>query len=205
MDKEKLNRLLETIGNVSILIVYSYFLYTFIIDFLYTHRISSAIMIVFESLCLGFVLVRAMPKKRSMSFKDWFVAMAGTFLPLLFRPDTAGINDAFILQIFQMTGMGVSVFGLLMLNKSFGIVAANRGVKKGGIYQFIRHPIYAGYFISYTMYVAQNATLQNMAVLIGFMLFTFLRIFAEERFLSQDPEYAEFMTKTKWRILPFIF
>lgn len=196
---------METVGNVSILIVYSYFLYIFVIDFLYTHRISSAIMIVFESLCLGFVLVRAMPKKRSMSFKDWFVAMAGTFLPLLFRPDAAGVNDAFALQLLQFTGMGISVFGLLMLNKSFGIVAANRGVKKGGIYQFIRHPIYAGYFISYSMYAAQNLTFGNSAVLISFMLFTVMRMFAEEKFLSQDPEYADFMTKTKWRILPFVF
>jgi protein-S-isoprenylcysteine O-methyltransferase Ste14 len=32
-----------------------------------------------------------------------------------------------------------------------------------------------------------------------------LRILAEERVLAQDPEYAEYMTKVKWRLIPGVF
>ncbi len=38
-----------------------------------------------------------------------------------------------------------SVFRKVLLGLSFGVVAANRGVKIGGPYSFIRHPMYAGY------------------------------------------------------------
>ena len=32
-----------------------------------------------------------------------------------------------------------------------------------------------------------------------------LRILAEERLLSEDPEYADYMTKVRWRLIPGVF
>jgi protein-S-isoprenylcysteine O-methyltransferase Ste14 len=32
-----------------------------------------------------------------------------------------------------------------------------------------------------------------------------LRLLAEERLLSQDAEYAEYMTKVRWRLIPGVF
>jgi len=32
-----------------------------------------------------------------------------------------------------------------------------------------------------------------------------LRILAEERLLSQDPEYAAYMTTVRWRLIPGVF
>lgn len=46
-------------------------------------------------------------------------------------------------------GIGLQLFAKVFLGLSFGVVAANRGVKIGGPYSFIRHPMYAGYTLSH--------------------------------------------------------
>ena len=32
-----------------------------------------------------------------------------------------------------------------------------------------------------------------------------LRLLAEERLLNEDPAYRDFMTKTRWRLIPGLF
>jgi len=105
----------------------------------------------------------------------------------------------------QLVGMSISLAALFSLNKSFGLVAANRGVKRGGLYGVVRHPIYAGYFISFAAYVAQNATVANMALYAVFIGLELLRVAAEERVLSSDPEYVNYARSTRWRVVPFVY
>jgi len=84
-------------------------------------------------------------------------------------------------------------------------VALTRGIKRGGLYRYVRHPIYAGYIITYAGFILQNLHVQNAAVIALFLIFLILRIFAEEEFLAQDPVYADYMTKTRWRLFPGVF
>jgi protein-S-isoprenylcysteine O-methyltransferase Ste14 len=101
--------------------------------------------------------------------------------------------------------MFISLAALFSLNKSFGLVAANRGVKRGGLYGVVRHPIYAGYFISFAAYVTQNATVANVALYAVFICIELLRVAAEERVLSDDPEYVNYARATRWRVVPFVY
>jgi len=105
----------------------------------------------------------------------------------------------------QVTGMVISLTGLFSLNKSFGLVAAHRGVKTGGLYSVVRHPIYAGYFLSFGAFLVQNITLINVLIYGVFVTLEILRVRAEERVLSQDPDYASYARKTRWRVLPSIY
>jgi protein-S-isoprenylcysteine O-methyltransferase Ste14 len=149
------------------------------------------------------LVIRNWPERVSSSPYDWTIGILGTTLPLLMQPSDTATHQIFL--IIQMAGLVISAIGVMSLFKSFGIVAANRGVRTSGIYRFIRHPLYAGYFLSHSSFVIQNFSITNLAVFTAFSVFQILRIFAEEKFLAQDPVYADYMQKTRWRLLPFIW
>jgi hypothetical protein len=109
------------------------------------------------------LLMRSMPKKSNISVYDWSIALLGSFVILFTRP-APQVNDQIVLLCAQLFGMGISLAGLFSLNKSFGLVAANRGVKTSGMYAIVRHPIYAGYFLSFGAYLIQNMTLANAVI-----------------------------------------
>jgi protein-S-isoprenylcysteine O-methyltransferase Ste14 len=173
-------------------------------DFLQKHRISSLYVALFEAGVIFFAVTRPMPKEINGSLYDWMIALLGSYLILLMRPAPV-VHDQFALLTVQIAGMAISLTGLFSLNKSFGMVAANRGVKRGGLYRFVRHPIYAGYFLSFGAFLLQNITIFNVVIYAVFVALELLRIEAEERVLSRDLSYASYSLKTRWRILPLIY
>ncbi len=175
-----------------------------IVDFRVTHRASSLILTIFETAIVFFSFSRPMPKESNISLYDWTVALAGTLSILMLRP-APQVHDNVMLLAMQLFGMSISLTALFNLNKSFGIVAANRGVKTRGMYRVVRHPIYAGYFLSFGAYVIQNPLLINAGIYVCFVCLELLRIVAEERLLSGDPEYAGYTSRTRWRVLPLIY
>ena len=95
--------------------------------------------------------------------------------------------------------------GLLSLNRSFGLVAAQRDIKTGGLYRVVRHPVYASYLISSSAYLLTNTSPMNGAVYVLAMLMLVARLLREERFLAADVRYRVYMRQVKYRLLPFIF
>ena len=93
----------------------------------------------------------------------------------------------------------------LSLQRSFGLVAANRGVKVSGMYVFVRHPMYAGYMMTHIGFFLFAPTLQNFAVYAATWTLLIMRVFAEERILSQDVTYREFQSRVPYRLLPGVF
>jgi protein-S-isoprenylcysteine O-methyltransferase Ste14 len=174
------------------------------VDFRNTHRVSSLLMTLFLTAIVFFSFTRPMPRQTNISLYDWVIALTPTFSILLMRP-AAQVHDHVLLLGVQLFGMSVSLAGLFSLNKSFGLVAANRGIKTSGMYGVVRHPIYAGYFLSYGAFLAQNITVANAAIYTLCMTLELLRLVAEERVLSQDPAYAGYARKTRWRVLPLIY
>jgi protein-S-isoprenylcysteine O-methyltransferase Ste14 len=134
-----------------------------ITDFKTRHRPSSLWVAIFEAAVVWFSLMRPMPKKSNISVYDWSIALLGSLVILFTRP-APQVNDQIVLLCAQLFGMGISLAGLFSLNKSFGLVAANRGVKTSGMYAIVRHPIYAGYFLSFGAYLIQNMTLANAVI-----------------------------------------
>ncbi|MGH9521876.1 MAG: methyltransferase family protein [Terriglobales bacterium] len=188
------------------LLCLSAFIYNIIMltDFMQKHRVSSLYVALFEAAVVFFSVTRPMPKETNGSLYDWMIALLGSYLIMLMRP-AAAVHDHVALLVVQVAGMAISLTGLFSLNKSFGMVAANRGVKRGGLYRFIRHPIYAGYFLSFGAFLLQNITLLNVVIYVVFVALELLRIAAEERVLSRDPSYASYSLQTRWRILPLIY
>ncbi len=205
--KERFLYILWEMGCTAFLIAwYGYFIYVFATNFLATHNISALLYVIYELIIVFFLLIRNIPKEVSFAPYDWFVALGGTLGPTLMRPaEVSMLPDMDFLIVLQILGMIISGLGLLSLSNSFGAVAANRGIKTDGLYKYIRHPLYSGYFMTLVAFLLQNANLYNFAIVAMVFTFKLLRIFAEERFLLEDPEYAAYAEKTKWRVIPYVW
>ena len=180
------------------------FNFVMLVDFFVRHRASSLYVALFEGGVVFFAIRRPLPKESNISVYDWTIALLGSFIIMLLRP-APQVHDHLWLLIAQMCGMAISLAALFSLNKSFGLVPANRGVKTGGMYGVVRHPIYAGYFLSFGAFLSQNLTVANVAIYALFVTLELMRVAAEERVLSQDPDYAGYVRKTRWRVLPLIY
>ena len=204
MDKVTSNFFIEKFINLIGVIFYGFLAYDMLISFIVSHRFSSLIFLIMEGIVIYFFLIRDMPKQTSMKPYDWSIALIGSYLPLLFRA-TSGVQDVSLFLSFQIIGAVVSIFGLLGLNSSFGLVAANRGIKSGGLYKYVRHPMYFGYIIGYAGAILQNMSLWNGTIIFFALFFIILRVIAEEKFLAKDMAYVDYMTKTRWRLFPYVF
>lgn len=167
-------------------------------------KASIILLLFFNSYIAVLSLMRRTPKEASKSAFDYIVTFCGTLSPLLFQgvPER---GDSTILLALQITGIMISFIGVLSLRTSFGLVPANRGIVTTGLYKYVRHPLYAGYLLSCLAFFLQNFSFRNVAVFVIFLVFESLRLLIEENFLSQNEEYAAYMKKTKWRVIPYIW
>jgi len=190
-------------SNLLMALLYLRFAWLSLVFMLKTPQISTAVQLAFCTLAAVLFSLRRVPKSESRVPLEWFCAVGGTFAVLLFRPVQG--HDNLVLMIIQLVGMLVSITGLASLGRSFGIVPANRGVQRSGLYRLVRHPMYAGYVVSYSCFVFQNPSLENGVLLGTFVAFTILRIAMEEGHLSKDPLYREMQQQVRWRLLPFVW
>jgi len=149
-------------------------------------------------------LVRWQPAAVSTHPGDWLVAMGGTFGAFLFVPVDAHASMT-TGSAMVIAGVTMQILGLASLNRSFGIVPAVRRVKTGGMYRFVRHPLYASYFVLLTGYVAAHASAWNAAICVFTLACMLARMRREERLLGNDPEYRSYMSRVRYRVLPFVY
>ena len=151
-------------------------------------------------------IVRRPPEQTSHRVVAWLAAPIGTFGMLLARPvEHPNPGPALALELLQLVGVIFAFAGLGMLGRSFGLVAANRGVKTSGLYRLVRHPVYAGYFIADCGYVLENASLRNAALLALATLGQLIRISEEERLLTGDAAYRDYCGRVRYRLIPYLY
>jgi protein-S-isoprenylcysteine O-methyltransferase Ste14 len=165
-----------------------------------------ALVLAVEIFVLYFMLFRRLACNVSTLPRDWVVAVLGTCLPMLVVPAVhEPIAPAFFCGLLIVLGFTIQFYGKLTLNRNFGIVAANRGVKTKGPYILVRHPIYLGYILSHTGFLLYAPHWWNAIVYISGFAFQVLRILAEERLLSADVLYREYTAKVPYRLVPGLF
>lgn len=200
----KPGRLLDRIEQGGSLILYTWFLLR-----LWPEDVRSADSFVFvlffsEGIVVLLILLRRSTERISLNLRDWFVAISGTFSPLLI-----GVGGEPLLPnigvVLLLLGMFIHVAAKFSLRRSFGLVAANRGVKTSGMYGLVRHPMYAGYFVVHVGYLMIAPSIWNLVVYFIVWFFLVARIFAEEKYLAQDRQYIKFQEKVRYRLLPGVF
>ena len=156
-----------------------------------------------ESMTAGFFLFRSAPVTVSTDPLDLVFAILGTFAPLFLMPSDWGLlPDA---DYLIGAGIVLQIFGLLSLNRSFALVAAKRQIKSGGMYRFVRHPLYASYLLILSGYVLANTTWVNLLLCCTTVALLLVRLMREEKHLLPDPGYRVYMQQVRFRMIPFLF
>ena len=171
--------------------------------YLDTHRLLGAAFFVEQAWFVVAFLIRRPPRAVSRHLGSWLLAAAGTFGGVLFRPAGAhpqwGVETGLGLQVL---GLVIVMMSLLALGRSFGFVAADRGLVVRGPYAVVRHPVYAAYLLIQSGYVLQSISPRNIAVLVLVTGCNIGRALAEERVLAASPGYQEYKTQVRRRLVP---
>lgn len=163
-------------------------------------------LLVSESVVVLFILLRRPTSDISRRPGDWALGLSGTLLPLLaIAPEGAPAVALALVAGLMAAGFLLQLWAKLTLRRSFGVVAANRGVKASGPYAFVRHPMYAGYALTHIGFLLAGPALWNLAIYGATLAIAVRRILAEERVLMADPAYQELAKTTRYRLFPFIF
>lgn len=152
---------------------------------------------------VGVVLILAQ-RKGAMSISAYPLAVAflGTAVGLLVMPQGQQLVSDVVSTVLIFSGAAIALAAKLSLRRSFGIVPANRGVKRGGVYRFVRHPMYSGYIINHLGFLLIYFSMWNAVVYAIAWLAFWLRIVEEEKFLSADESYREYATQVRARLVP---
>lgn len=130
------------------------------------------------------------------------IAFAGTATSLLVVPTGAALLSPAVATLLIFTGGTIALGAKLSLGRSFGIVPANRGVKRIGVYRLVRHPMYLGYMLNHLGFLVMFCSAWNVLVYALTWTLLWLRTREEERFLRQDPAYRAYAGQVRYRLIP---
>ena len=171
-----------------------------------TANVFTLLLLLAETLPLVFMLIR--PPSATLSRKplDWALAILGTITPLMVTPAAAdAIAPIALCYALMLGGVFTQVAAKLVLGRSFGIVAANRGVKVVGPYRLVRHPMYAGYTMTHVGFLLAMPSLSTALLYALELALQVARIYREERVLRMDADYRDFAARVRYRLLPGVF
>lgn len=184
-------------------------LYAWLVMRLWPGPISSAnwyslLILLSEGLVVVLLVIRRKTDLISMNFSDWAVAFGGTFLVLMVAkggPPLWGGGGV----LFLVVGIFIHVGAKLSLLRSFGLVAADRGVKLHGLYAVVRHPMYAGYMLTHIGFLMVAPSWWNLGLYCAVWALFIARISAEEGVLGANPEYRAYKVNVRYRLVPGLY
>lgn len=169
--------------------------------FVSSRSLRSASFLAINLLFISLFLARRPAKEESSSLWPWMFGMGAMTLPLLMHIDQSGgfVQLGTALQIAGLAGVGA---GLLSLRRSFAVAPANRGVRDGGAYRVVRHPIYISEIVVMLGIVFANPGTGNVVIWLAVCGLQFARALAEEELLSHDPVYRAYRERVRYRLIP---
>ncbi len=198
--------LLDMCERVFVMTMLGSFIYRMLLHYSLTANIADVLLVISESLTVVFIMLRKPSATLSRRPTDWILALSGSATPLLVAPSSVHpIALPAIIFAIMVVGLFIQISAKIVLGRSFGMVAANRGVKVAGPYRFVRHPMYLGYEIGHVGFLLAMPTLTNAALYTLGLSIQIMRIFREEDVLKRDPAYRAFAGRVHYRLLPGVF
>ncbi|HEX6663507.1 MAG TPA: methyltransferase [Gaiellaceae bacterium] len=204
LGRRRLRRLGSLLSRAALVFLFVFFAWANFAHWRSTGKPSGLGTTFLEGWAAVLFLLRRTPDQLSLRPLAWVAAPIGSFAMLLARPHAGGLPHLFC-ELLQLAGVLLALVSLATLGRSFGLVAANRGVKTHGPYRLVRHPAYTGYLVSYVGYVLENPAPANVALLIISTAFQLLRISEEERLLVRDSAYARYRASVRYRLVPLVY
>jgi protein-S-isoprenylcysteine O-methyltransferase Ste14 len=200
---------LDVLERVVVLAFYGWFFWDFGSAYMKEPGLASALPLISESVTVFFLIIRRPAQTISPSVIAWLLALLPTVIPLLVhpvrRPEEGLVNSYFLGPPFLFAGIGGAIIAKIALGRSFGLVAAHRGLRLSGPYRLVRHPIYACYLLNNVGTWLLNPSWWNLGVYLAAWCLQIPRIFVEEKHLSQDPKYREYQKVVRYRLIPGVF
>lgn len=147
-------------------------------------------------------VIRKPPKDVDRSFRSLAAALVGNFLPFAFLFRNPSDRFGEIPTIVTVITIVLATWTVLSLRTSMGVTPANRGIKTGGPYRFVRHPLYVCVVLQQLGLLMEYPSLFNVSVLAIAVVFKAMMIMNEERVLERDPAYQEYRKQVRWRAIP---
>ena len=174
--------------------------------YLQSHQLIGAAFFMEQMWIVVAYLIRRPARTASRRLADWLLAFGGTFAGVLFRPVGAhpqwGLTAGLVVQL---VGLAICVTSFLALGRSFGFVAADRGLVRRGPYAVVRHPVYASYFLLQFGYLLQSISLRNALVMLIASGCNVGRALAEDRVLATNKDYDAYRAQVRWRMIPGVW
>lgn len=198
--------LLDLVERIIVISVFGSFAYRTLAHLQFNLSLGLVLLCVAETLPFLYIVFRAPSPTLSDKPVDWAFGIMGSIMPLLISPVAAApaVPDSVCFMV-MIGGLSLQIAAKVALGRSFGIIAANRGVRMHGPYRFLRHPMYAGYTLTHIGFLLWMPVPGNaLCYAVAFAL-QVVRIGREERVLMQDPNYREFAARVPYRVLPFVY
>ncbi len=202
---DRVTHALSFLGNILIALYYAVFLRSAITFWVETGSVVGLGLVLFNSLVVICLLARRRAVTVTDSVANWLLAMLVQLIPLLLRPIGSASGLLVVVSAGgQLAGLAIMVASLLVLNRSFGILAANRGITTRGLYALVRHPLYTGEMVFFISFLTANWSFQNGYLVGVLILIQVVRSTQEETLLLQDQDYAEYRAAVAYRFIPRI-
>jgi protein-S-isoprenylcysteine O-methyltransferase Ste14 len=199
---------LDWVERLMVIGLYGWLVARLVISYSDRAFLVNSLLLTSEGLVVFFILIRRRSTGISRNPLEWLMAFFATSMPLLVNPNAAAVvhpwsGAAAVLGL--LAGILFQVSAKISLGRSFGLVPAHRGLKLSGPYRLVRHPMYAGYLLTHLAFLVINPTPWNFLVYGICYSLQVPRLLAEERFLSSDPSYCDYISRVRYRLLPGVF
>jgi protein-S-isoprenylcysteine O-methyltransferase Ste14 len=204
--KNRTRRDLSLLGNILVALCYALFLYSAITFWMRTGSLVSLGLVLFNTLVVACLLTRRSATAVTSSLPNWILATLVQLIPVLLRPSGSPSGRLIVVSaVGQIVGLAIMIASLGVLSRSFGIVAANRGIKTRGLYAWIRHPLYLGESVFFVSFLPSALSYRNASLVAVFILVQVVRSYQEEALLLRDERYASYQAAVPYRFIPGIF
>jgi protein-S-isoprenylcysteine O-methyltransferase Ste14 len=191
--------------NVALATLYALFLVRHVDAFRATHALPLLGVVALETMVVTMFVARREASVTNLSPMALAATALGTFSTLFMTPIERSDVPGAVTVAIQLIGLAMATVAMGSLRRSFGLAPANRGVKTAGMYRYVRHPLYAAYLVTFSGYVIAYPAPRNLVVLACAIAGQVLRMELEERLLLRDPQYVDYVARTRFRIVPGLY
>lgn len=156
----------------------------------------------------GLTLIRRSPKRITVSPVYWAIAIAEAYWDLFFgvfrNYPSVALVPGWITDGLSILALLILLTARLSLGRSFGIVAADRGVVTNGLYRVVRHPIYTAAYLGVLAFMLSHFSAITLFLALCNFTLTATKALLEERFLSHNDIYRNYLQRVRYRFFPLI-
>lgn len=175
-------------------------------NYTHSHNISDLLILTSETLVVVLAFIRRAPRDITFRLQDWALALGGSALPLLLAPAAVhALGPYWIGWSLQFFALLAQLACKSFLFRNFGVAPALRGVAVHGPYAIVRHPMYASYVFGMIGFVYAFPTWWNASLVALWVIAQLYRMQAEERVLTQSPDYRAYAAHVRWRLVPGLY